>query len=174
MFDFGSKWTPAAFDKTLVWEAEDLSVRLCHGLHLNLVSGNTAAGLAKFGHDSPPIGVTAVAASGAYALAMARDRCLAVSEAPFPAAEGWFEEGYAITAMTDAYAALEFRGTGVLRILARATTLDWSQPARSAAISFAGVAAAASFCGDRQAFRMFVETPLLPYVLQWLDAARAG
>lgn len=172
MFDFGKKWTPASFALDGGFGV-DLRVRTLAGLHLALVSGNTEAGLARLGIRGGPLGATAIAPAEPYALALARDRCLAVSPQSFTAADGWYPEGFALTAMNDAYVALEFSGRGLPDILAQATTLDWAQPTRSAAIVFAALPAAASFHGTAHTLRLFVETPLLPALARWLDETSA-
>ena len=168
MLDVGQKWSPAGFDPEL--SLPGLSVRKVPGLHLALVSGNTSACLARLGIAGPPLGATALAEGDGFALAMARDRCLAVSATPFALEEGWHAEGYAFTEVTDGFTPLSVTGSALMPLLAHATTNDWDTPTRSAAISFAGLAAAAVFRGDKGGLWLFVETPQLPYLQRWLSA----
>lgn len=172
MFDFGKKWTPASFTLEGGF-GSDLRVRTLAGLHLALVSGNTEAGLARLGIRGGPLGATAIAPAEPYALGLARDRCLAVSSQPLTAADGWHPDGFALTSMSDAYGAVDFSGNGLPDLLAQATTLDWTQPTRSAAIVFAGLPAAASFHGAPHTLRLFIEAPLLPGLARWLQTASA-
>ena len=173
MFDFGKKWTPARFDLEGAF-GEDLRVRMLSGLHLALVSGDTEAGLARLGIRGSPLGATAIAPPEPYALALARDRCLAISPRPLTAADGWYPDGFALTAMSDAYAVLEFTGRGLPDLLAEATTLDWTAPTRSAAINFATLPTAASFHGTLHTLRLFIELPLLPALARWLETRLAS
>ena len=168
MFDFGTKWTPASFGLEGAF-GDDLRVRTLSGLHLALVSGNIEAGLARLGIRGSPLGNTAIAPAEPYALGLVRDRCLAISPQPLTAADGWHVEGFALTAMSDAYAVLEFNGRGLPGLLSEATTLDWTAPTRSAAISFATLPAAASFHGATHTLRLFIETALLPALARWLE-----
>lgn len=170
MFDFGKKWTPASFTLEGAF-GEDLRVRTLSGLHVALVSGNIGAGLTLLDIRVGPLGATSIAPAEPYALGLARDRCLAISPQPITAADGWYPEGFALTAMSDAYAVLEFTGRGLPGLLAEATTLDWTAPTRSAAISFATLPAAASYHGSGHVFRLCVETPLLPALARWLETA---
>lgn len=170
MFDFGEKWTPAAPVGEWAIDAGAIEVRPRAGIFLYLMSGNLAAGLAELGLDPSPIGATSVAPAVPYALATARDRCLVVSPAPMPNADGWVSAGYATTEMTGGLAAIDLRGPGLSDILSQATTLDWRTPAKSAAISFAGVTAFASFLEHRDAVRIIVETPTVPYLCRWMQA----
>ena len=173
MFDFGKKWTPASFTLEGAF-GEDLRVRMPSGLHLALVSGNIEAGLTRLDIRVGPLGATSIAPAEPYALGLARDRCLAISPRPLTAADGWYPEGFALTAMSDAYAVLEFTGRGLPGLLAEATTLDWQAPTRSAAMSFATLPAAASYHGSGHGFRLCVEIPLLPPLACWLAASSAS
>lgn len=170
MFDFGKKWTPAEFTAPSLAGATDITVMTVQGLSMALVSGETGKGLERLGIAGPPLGVTGIADEAPYALGVARDRCLAVSDQPITLEEGWHSEGFAVTAMTDGLTALEFSGAGLPRLLAQAATLDWTAPTRSAAIVFAGGGAFGSFVAGGHRLRLFVETPLLPVLQRWLAA----
>lgn len=173
MFDFGQKWRPASFDESGFTQTADLSVKITRNLHLTMLSGDISSGLQLLGVCSAPLGATAVAVEESYAIALARDRCIVVLQAPSGADKGWQSEGYAITDVTDGFTVIELRGLGLMRLLNKATTLDWALPTNSAAISFAGVGAAATFLGDRDAVRLMIETSLVPFVLLWIKAASA-
>ena len=170
MFDFGDKWTAAEPFESRALEMGDLTITIRTTLPIHLVSGNLAAGLAAFGLTRKTLGANDAAGSGSHALAIARDRCLVVSGDPRSAPDGWLEGGYFVTTMTGGLIAVEIGGAGLSRCLAEATTLDFTQAMRSAAIVFAGILAFASFADDRRTFRLFIEAPMLPALCRWLNA----
>lgn len=171
MFDFGAKWTPAFLNPRSTNGA--VTCFTVQGPSLVLVSGNIGAGLAAL-NLREPLGATSIAGGDAFALAMSRDRCLAVSLYPLNVMEGWHEGGYAMTEMSDGMTVLELNGSGLSALLAQATALDWSSAMRSAAISFAGVAAAAVFRESASRLWLIVETPSLPAVQRWLASAKTS
>jgi hypothetical protein len=168
MFDFGDKWTAAEPFESRALEIGDLTIAIRTAIPTHLVSGNLAAGLAAFGLTRKTLGANDVAGSGSHALAIARDRCLVVSGDPRSAPDGWLEGGYFVTTMTGGLIAVEIGGAGLGRCFAEATTLDFSQAMRSAAIVFAGITVYASWADDRRTFRLFIEAPMLPFLCIWL------
>ncbi len=172
MFDFTRKWTPARFDGSD--DGAGSEMRIVPGLQLLLLSGNTSSALLELGIQGQGLGATSVASGDAFALAIARDRLLVVASRPTLLDEGWRAGGFALTEATDGISIVEFSGTGLLRLLNMATTVDWEQPTRSAAISFAGLPAAAAFYHGKDRLWLFIETPLLPTLRAWFAIANAS
>ena len=170
MFDFGSKWTPAAPLADDAIEADGLAIAFRSGMSLCLVSGDVSAALSRLGLGARALGITDAAEAADYALAIARDRCLVVTQMSRDVPEGWSDAGFCITDVTDGYVAVELAGPALQAILSQATTLDWTQPSRSAAIQFSGVTAYGSWA-SRGVARLFIETPMAPYLRAWLDLA---
>lgn len=172
MFDYGAKWTPASFGTGV--RSGEVTGALVGGLSLVLLSGNITSGLAAMGMREPPWGATSVATGSGFALAMARDRCLAVSLLPLAMEDGWHEDGYATTDVWDGFMVLELSGSALPSLLAQATSLDWSSSMRSAAISFAGLPAAAVFREDRHRLWLFLDTPNFPALQRWFATVIAA
>jgi hypothetical protein len=170
MFDFGAKWTPAAPLEDGAIGANGLAITLRTSMSLCFVSGDVSAGLSRLGPAPRALGVTDVAETSDYALAIAHDRCLVVSQTPRVFQEGWSDAGFCITDVTDGFVAVELVGPTLDAILPQATTLDWARPSRSAAVNFAGVTAYGSrVIGG--VIRLFVETSMTPYLRRWLELA---
>ncbi len=102
-----------------------------------MISGDLDAALAALMPGAPLIGLGAGAPEGPFALRIARDRALVVTDAPLAATPGW-HGSYAATPADDLYFCLVVEGEAAATIAACGTgaPLDASSP--SAMVLFAG------------------------------------
>lgn len=135
------------------------------------ISGDLTAAVAALAPNAPIAGLRGDVGSGPYAIRMARDSALLVSQTPLVASPGWREAGFAISDADDCYTAVEFEGGDALRILAQATTADLERPSPSAAIGVLGLTMLLVRRGE--AHLLWVETPYLSYLTSFLRGASA-
>lgn len=169
MIDRAAFWTaPQAYGQGV--EFADLQVRVLPVMPQIMISGDLAAGLARFGlHDS--LGLMGQASGDCYALRLARGRALVVGAAIEASAGGW-KDGVALTPMTGALAVLEITGANALELMARATAVDLRLASPCAALSFAGVTSILYRHDD--ALRLHLDAGLVPYMLDWITASGAA
>lgn len=169
MLDRAAFWTaPAAYGQGI--DTADLQVRLLPAMPQIMISGDLAAGLARFGlQDS--LGLMAQTAGARYALRLARGRALVVGTG-IDAAQGGWHAGVALTPMTGALAVLEITGPQALEMVARASAVDLRLANPCAALSFAGVTSILYRHGD--ALRLHLDAGLVPYMLDWIAASGAA
>ena len=167
MLDRGLFWTPDAER----FSAREVAISPVSGLCQTLVSGvrplaaPACAGLA-------PVGFSGIVRGPTYAVAVARDRLLVVSESPIVAAEGWdASTATALTTMDDAWLILDLEGPGLADLVAKATSLDFADASPSASLLFAGLACLAYRYERPSRLRLHVERPLAAAFAEW--AARA-
>ena len=169
MRDLAGKWPPVPEWDTAILETDSLRIRTVGGLAQLLVSGDLQAWGRTAGMAHEGVGAFAVAQGPRYAVRVARDRILAVSETPFDMAPGWHGEGFAVSGMDAAMHVFEIAGAGVSKLLARATTLDPAGTSASAALLFAGVNALAYRHGGPEMLRVHVDRGLAPYLWKWFE-----
>lgn len=169
MLDRAAFWTaPAAYGQGI--DTAALQVRLLPVTPQIMISGDLAAGLARFGlQDS--LGLMGQASGGLYALRLARGRALVVG-AGIDAAQGGWQDGVALTPMTGALAVLEITGANAMELVARASAVDLRCASPCAALSFAGVTSILYRHGD--ALRLHLDAGLVPYMLDWIAACGAA
>lgn len=135
-----------------------------------LVSGDLDAFRRRHG-VADPLGPRDSCASGRYALRLAPDRLLHVSDVPEASAFGWSSEGYALSDVTDGLILLDVSGPHADAVMAHGSGYDFQsldrRPAESAMMLFAGLRLAV---GRRPAgWRLHVERPLAPTLWLWLQ-----
>jgi hypothetical protein len=163
-----TNWAPARGAAGLVVDRPRLAARAVAGIGQTLVSGDLAAGLAALAPGAPLLGLYALVSEGAYALRIARDRALLVTQAPLGADEGW-RNGWSATASDDAYVALDVSGPDAPLALMQGTSADLEAGSPSAAILFAGQRCL--LARTEAGFRLHLEQPRLEALLTWLDGA---
>ena len=169
MHDRGLFWTPASFE---CFSAPDVAISLARGLRQTLVSGvhPLAAPLCK--NLAPPVGFSAIASGPTYAVAVARDRLLVVSENPIEAREGWdAATATALTHVDDAWLVLDLEGPGLEDLIAKATSQTFADASPSASLLFAGLPCVAYRYELASRLRLHIERPLAAAFAEW--AARA-
>jgi hypothetical protein len=173
MRDLAQKWSAVPDWKTAVIAAEGLAIRSLSGFSQCLVSGDIAAWSKVSGMAAEAVGALATATGRRYALRIARDRILSVSETPFDIAPGWHDEGFAVSTLDAGLHMFEIEGLRLASLLARATTLDPKGTTPSAAVLFAGVNALCCRHGHADRLRLHVDRGLAPYLWKWLEQASA-
>lgn len=173
MRDLAQKWSPMPDWPTAVIEAPGLAIRSLAGFSQHLVSGDFVAWSKVSGLTSEAVGALSTATGARYALRIARDRILAVSETPFPIGPGWYGEGFAVSACDAGLHIFEFEGDGLAELWARATTLEADGWTRSAAILFAGINVFGCRHGHGECLRLHVDRGLASYLWKWLEQSLA-
>jgi heterotetrameric sarcosine oxidase gamma subunit len=167
-------------DTTLLWkshpdfdskrlETRDVRIRNVDVGAQYVVSGAYAKAAAKAGVEPEGAGALGLVTGRRYALRLARERFLIVSEDAAALSSGWHEDGYAVTEMSGALVVFEFSGTGAIEIVKRATTLSLDAPGPCAAVSFADVAGCLYRSGAEDCFRLHVDRGLAPYLWEWFE-----
>lgn len=173
MRDLAEKWSPVPDWPAATIAGAGFTVRSLSGFSQYLVSGDLAAWSEMSGMEGAAVGAQATATGERYALRIARDRILAVSQRPFDIEPGWHERGFAVSSVDAGWHMFEIEGPGLNSLLARATTLDPAGATQSAAILFAGVNALCCRHGHGDRLRLHVDRGLAPYLWKWLEQMQA-
>jgi hypothetical protein len=171
MRDLAQKWSPVPDWPATIITAPGLAIRSLAGFSQYLVSGDLAAWTTASGMKLQTVGALSTAIGARYALGIARDRILAVSEAPLAVEPGWHNEGFAISASDAGLHIFEIEGGRLAELWARATTLDANGSTPSAAILFAGINVFCCRHGHEDRLRIHVDRGLAPYLWKWLEQA---
>jgi hypothetical protein len=166
MLDNAEKWPLEPDWSRAVLRGRDIEVRGLRGLAQLVVSGDIEGFAERHGLPAS-VGALGVARGDRYALRVARDRIAVVGVTD---ALGWHPAGYAVTSMSGALHVLEFRGSALPDLVARATTIDPRDPGPSASIVFAGVTSYLYFHEDYKMLRLHIDRGLASYVWTWLQA----
>ncbi|MGD0640522.1 MAG: hypothetical protein ABSC22_07225 [Roseiarcus sp.] len=172
MLDRGRFWSPAPAEGQAHFAARGVEVKVVAGLSQALLSGPQRFGVGRLAGIAAPIGFSGVASGPSYAVAVARDRSLIVSERAIALAEGWdAETATAVTRMDDAFVVLDLEGPGLADLLSKATTLDFADASPSAALAFAGLPCLAYRHARPDVLRLHVERPLACALAEWMRLA---
>lgn len=169
MRDLAEKWSVAPDWQSAVIEAPGFAVRAIPSLDHLLVSGDLDAWARISRVDGTGVGAFGAAQGERYAVRLARDRLLVVSNSPLAIAAGWHADGFAVTAIRAGLQVFEVDGTALDAFIARGTTLDSRQASASAALSFAGISAIVYRHQDR--LRIHVDRGLAAYFWTWMEQA---
>lgn len=151
-------------------DAPGIAVRTIAGLTQTMVSGDLAAAARRAGVDAEGVGALGLASGERYSVRLARDRLLVVCVGDGLLADGWHEDGYAVSGMSAALEIFELTGPLSREIVKRATTLCHVGPSPCAAAIFAGVTACVYRFGDEETVRVHLDRGLAPYLWDWLRA----
>lgn len=172
MLDRGRFWTPAPAVGQARFSAAGVAITAMNGLAQVLVSGKLDFAADPLSLYGAPVGFAGTTTGPAYAVRIARDRALLVSQTAIPLAGGWdAESGIASTPVHDAMLVLDLSGPGLPDLLAKATALPQDDPTPSAAILFAGMPCLAYRFARPETLRLHVERPLAPALAEWLRRA---
>jgi hypothetical protein len=172
MLDRGRFWTAAPAEGQAQFVARDVAVKVVGGLSQALLSGPQHFGAGRLAGFAAPVGFSGVAVGPRYAVAIARDRSLIVSEGAIGLAEGWDgESATAVTRMDDAFVVLDLEGSGLADLISKATTLDFADASPSAALAFAGLPCLAYRFARSDVLRLHVERPLSAALAAWMRLA---
>jgi hypothetical protein len=172
MLDRGRFWASAPAEGQAQFAARGVEVKVVAGLSQALLSGPQRFGAGRFAGIDAPVGYSGLASGPSYAVAIARDRSLIVSEGAIALAEGWdAESATAVTRMDDAFVVLDLEGPGLADLLSKATTLDFADASPSAALTFAGLPCLAYRYARSDVLRLHVERPLACALAEWMRVA---
>jgi hypothetical protein len=172
MLDRGRFWTQAPAEGQAQFAARGVDVKVVAGLSQALLSGSRRFGAGRLVGIAAPVGYSALASGPSYAVAIARDRSLVVSERAIALADGWdAESATAVTRMDDAFLVFDLEGPGLTDLLSKATTLDFADASPSAALAFAGLPCLAYRYVRPQVLRLHVERPLACALGEWMQLA---
>ena len=164
MHDRGLFWTPAAE----AFSARDVAISVVGGLRQTLVSGVRPLAAPFFYAGLAPVGFSGIARGPTYAVAVARDRLLVVSKDPIEAKEGFdAATATAVTHVDDAWLILDLEGPELADLVAKATSLDFTDASPSASLIFAGLACIAYRYERPSQLRLHVERPLAAAFAEW-------
>jgi hypothetical protein len=168
MFDNARKWQaePDWQQARIVGRSVKISSRT--GLHQRFVSGNIERFLGTYnlGRD---VGALSIALGDRYAVRMARDRLLVVGISVSELADGWHDEGFAVSTASSALRLIEVEGRGIVDLLRRTTSIDPDNPGPCAAISFCDVSAVVYRHAGPQLLRIHLDRGYAAYVWDWLE-----
>ena len=140
-----------------------------HG-KLFVISGEVGAFLSRRG-SGPSLGPRDITESATYALRLAPDRVLYVSDAEQAIDLGWSEAGYAVADMTDGIILFDVSGARCLELLQQGTGYDFlatdARPTESANILLAGLRVAI-FCRP-DGWRLHIERHHATALWTWLQ-----
>jgi len=159
-------WPPARGGGELLVDRQRLAARRLAGLGQTLISGDLGAAVAALASGAPMLGLYALAPEGAHGLRIGRTSALLVTPAPLAVSEGW-RDGWCVTSVDDAWAAVEVSGEDAARALMQATSADLASGSPSAAVLFFGLRGL--LVKTPAGFRVHVESPWLETLLGWLD-----
>lgn len=136
-----------------------------------LVSGNADAFLAHHNLDRI-LGPRQRCDATHYALRLAPDRLLFVSEDPASTTFGWSPQGHAVTDISDGLVIIDISGETAAELMAQGSAYPFTAatrvPHESASMRFAGLRLAAS--RRARGWRLHIERPWAPALWRWLQA----
>ncbi len=165
-------WT----DRPLAWDAV-IATPTCRVTrqqsgYQSLVSGDLAAGLTVLAPGAAMIGFAETPAGADYAIRIARDRALLVTQSPPAREAGWQAEGVALSPAGECYACLALSGTGAMALLAQGLTSAPPTGSPSAALRFAGLTVLVT--GAPHGCLLWVDPASLSYVTGFLSRLTGG
>jgi hypothetical protein len=172
MHDRALFWTPAPPHGQAQFSARDVTVEVVSGLSQTLLSGPQHLARVKLPGLQAPVGFSGIAFGPTYAVAIAGDRSLIVSQGAPPLSEGWdAASATAATYMDDAFLVLDIQGSGLNDLVSKATTLDVSDASPSASLLFAGFPCLVYRYERPDTLRLHIESPLASALGEWLRLA---
>jgi heterotetrameric sarcosine oxidase gamma subunit len=170
MRDRGAFWTPVVDWSSARVDRADVRIEVAAGIEqILLVGGDVGMFLSGCGRPHC-LGPRDEAEGASYALCLAPDRMLAVSEIVTPVDLGWNMAGYAVADMTDGIIAIDVTGPGALALMQQGTSYDLTagdaRPGESANIVFAGLRVSVVRRGD--GYRLHIERPMATALWTWL------
>lgn len=166
-------WTPVPEWSSARCDRRTVRIKVASDIQqILLVSGDIGMFLRQRGLAGG-LGPRDDATGPSYALTLAQDRVLYVSETSAPVDLGWAEVGYAVAGMTDGIVTIDVSGPGALGLMQQGTSYDHTardhRPGESANIVFAGLRVAVVRRGG--GYRLHVERPFATALWTWLDQA---
>ncbi len=169
MLDLSSRWSLLSGTGFPGFALGGIHMAQCAQWHQALVSGNAAAASEALGLRDRPAGAFEIVSGPLYAVAIARDRLLVVSETPFTHSEGWHSSGFAFTRMSDGYAIFDISGERLEDLKNRAANPSLVTGSRSARIDFAARGCLAYHYKSPDLLRIHIDRAYADYLLAWIE-----
>ena len=135
------------------------------------LSGDVSACLARHGVGAS-LGPRDPCSESSYALRLAPDSVLLVSDKPLPTQSGWQPDGYAISDITDGILAFDISGPNAAALMAQGSEYPFESnthlPQESARLLFAGLKVIVA--QRAHGWRLHIERPWAPALWRWLQA----
>lgn len=171
MIDARQEWAPLPDWTSATATSGTLAVRTVQSPHQTVVSGNVEAALAAAGVEEARVGLWDIAGKFSYAVSVARDKSVIVSDAPIAIGEGWSADGWAAIQADDATLIIELEGNGLDDLLAELSVTVIPRSA-SAAVIFAGIRLLVYRVAETTA-RIHVAAGFAPFLWEWLTTREA-
>lgn len=166
MRDDSMKWDAALGDQRVDIQGDGFQVTLVQLPHQTIISGPIETCLTICGQQKA-IAWPNVVEGSTYALRLRRDRLLCVNGPDL--ADGWHDQGVAVSDMSGAYGVVEISGPKALNLLNQGTELDTALPSGSVARQFHGFAALIYRWQSQSCYRLHVQRCYLDAVWQRLQ-----
>jgi sarcosine oxidase gamma subunit len=169
MADRGQFWSPIPEWSSVLLDRNGVRIApVFDDARMQMISGDPDRFLSLTGLSA--IGPRDRSDGRRYALRLAPDRLLLVSDAT-PPAVGWSADGYAVSDVTDGYLRFDVVGSGAGDVMAFGAHYDWhsqeDRPLESATMLFAGLK---TFVGRLESgWRLHIERSLAPTLWRWLE-----
>lgn len=137
-----------------------------------LISGDLDAALAVLAPGAPVLGLGAECPAPPFAVRIARDRALLVTDRPLDMLPGWNDAGFAATPADDQWSQVHVAGPDACEVIAEGTAADPDGGSPSAALRFAGLTCL--LLRRDGGFLLFVEASQRWFLGDWLCAVAAG
>ena len=167
MLDRGLFWSPVPDWSRATIRHDGLNIAALAPQAAWLVSGNLATFLDRRGVRFGDTG-------DRYALRLAPDRLLFVSvdDAPADGATfGWFEDGCAVTDVSDGYVLLDITGSAASELMRLGALHDFEARSDTASASMLFAGQRVVLARIQQGWRLHVERPNAAAIWQWLQRA---
>jgi sarcosine oxidase gamma subunit len=161
MRDRGAFWGPVPVWQSALIDRDDTRVfAVCDIRQILMVSGDVGAFMSRHGVMGL-LGPRDIVSAATYALRLAPDRVLYVSDTEQAIDLGWSAAGYAAAEMTDGFIVVDVSGPRSLDLMQQGTSYDLTaadaRPSESANIVFGGLSLAV--VRRPEGWRLHVERP---------------
>lgn len=151
-----------------VIERDGWKARPMLGLHQLIINGDVSAACSALAPEAKEVGLWGMADGETYAVRLARDRALLVSQQPIKADGTWQTPGWIASSSDDATLVIELSGPTVREVVSEGISVDLRSGSPSASVLFAGVTVALYRSGGDRA-RVHVAADLATYLWRWLE-----
>jgi heterotetrameric sarcosine oxidase gamma subunit len=173
MPDRGKFWPPVPDWSAANIRRSGLGIAVAHPATIWLISGDLAKFLAQHHDGAACTGPRDTIAGERYALRLAPDRLLFVSNRSVEEKFGWSNDGVASTDASNGFLLFDVTGPAAQDVMALGAEYDFTSkpplPTESAAMLFAGLKV--SIARIAGGWRLHVERPYAAALWQWLEQA---
>ena len=171
MHDRGQFWSPVPDWPQVGLHAAGIDVSPVSVGSICLISGDNKSFLAQHG-IAEVLGPRQPSSHGSYALRLAPDRVMFVSDASAIETGSGLTNGCAITDVSDGIMIFDIRGNGAANLMSQGSEYPFEDPTafphESASMQFAGLRVIVS--RHEHGWRLYVERPWAAALWRWLEA----